>query len=105
MCPPALRLIKSPRSVRLLMIYSGKAEKLAALSAGWQQLVNTSSGTVQLPLQEGEAVSADQAHVELETEDGPAAARRAVFIVTHHLKSKMKHLFSVRGRALASLPL
>lgn len=79
MCPPQLCLIKSPRSVCLLMIYSGKAEKLAALSATahwqwWQQLVNTFTGTVQLRLQEGEGVSADEAHVELKTEDGPAAS-------------------------------
>lgn len=77
------------------MIYSGEAEKLAALSAGrqpWRPLVNTSTGTVQLGLREGERVCADEAHVELKTEDDPAAARRAVFIVTHHLKIQKRNI-------------
>lgn len=96
-----LCLIRSPRSVDLLMIYSGKVEKLAGLSAAarWhsgQRLINTFTGTVQLRLEERQGVSADQAHVELKAEDGPAAAPRAVFIIAHHLKSKKKPLVCVR---------
>lgn len=83
------------------MIYSRKAETLAALSAtarwqSWQQPVNTFTGTVQLWLQEREGVSTDEAHVELETEDGPPAAPRAVFIITHHLEPKRNVFISIK---------
>lgn len=41
-------------------------------------------------------MSADQAHVELETEHGPTAAQAAVFFVTNHLNpQKNKHGFEL----------
>lgn len=73
-----LWLIRSPRL----------AGRFMGPSAG--QLINTSTGTVQVRLQERQGVSADEAHVELKTEEGSTAARMAVFQITNHLESKMQ---------------
>lgn len=61
----------------------------------WQQLINTFTGKVQVWLQEGQGVSADEAYVELKTEDSPTVARMAVYIVANHLESKIQTSFCV----------
>lgn len=70
---------------------SGEAGRFMSPTAGWQQLINTFTGTVQVWLQERQGASADEAHVELKTEEGSTAAWMAVFHITNHLESKMQH--------------
>lgn len=78
-------------SARLLMISGGRAERPYQLPLG-----PAFTGTVQLGLWEGEAASADQAHVELQTEEGPPAGPAAAFTITQHLKPRMKLLVAVQ---------
>lgn len=80
---PHLQLIRSPKLAHLNVESGGCISYILKKDSG---VCDTSAGTVQVCLEEGEGVSVHLARVKLQPEDNPPACRMAVFVITHHLK-------------------